>query len=227
MGVTARYLATGGAILCLAAVTASAGVAGPNHEAHAGRLAATYSTPGTAPLATALVDPWLFSSSQRASAFALSRSAGATYVRIGVPWRLIAPTTRPSGFDARDPTSPGYSWAGLDATIEEAAAAQLTPILSVSSTPHWAFATRPKLLCLDEPLTGLNQPETTNVLAIIRQLRDQRSTSILFVEHNVRAVMDLCDRIVVLDQGRKLAEGIPADIRRDQAVIRAYLGDAE
>jgi branched-chain amino acid transport system ATP-binding protein len=90
-----------------------------------------------------------------------------------------------------------------------------------------AFATRPKLLCLDEPLTGLNQPETANVLAIIRQLRDQQSTSILFVEHNVRAVMDLCDRIVVLDQGRKLAEGIPADIRRDQAVIRAYLGDSE
>jgi branched-chain amino acid transport system ATP-binding protein len=90
-----------------------------------------------------------------------------------------------------------------------------------------AFATRPKLLCLDEPLTGLNQPETANVLAVIRQLRDERSTSILFVEHNVRAVMNLCDRIVVLDQGRKLAEGAPADIRRDKAVIRAYLGDAE
>jgi branched-chain amino acid transport system ATP-binding protein len=90
-----------------------------------------------------------------------------------------------------------------------------------------AFATRPKLLCLDEPLTGLNQPETANVLAVIRQLRDERSTSILFVEHNVRAVMNLCDRIVVLDQGRKLAEGAPADIRRDRAVIKAYLGNAE
>jgi branched-chain amino acid transport system ATP-binding protein len=90
-----------------------------------------------------------------------------------------------------------------------------------------AFATRPKLLCLDEPLTGLNQPETANVLTMIRQLRDERSTSILFVEHNVRAVMNLCDRIVVLDQGRKLAEGAPAAIRRDEAVIKAYLGDAE
>jgi branched-chain amino acid transport system ATP-binding protein len=90
-----------------------------------------------------------------------------------------------------------------------------------------AFATQPKLLCLDEPLTGLNQPETANVLDIIRQLRQQRSTSVLFVEHNVRAVMNLCDRIVVLDQGRKLAEGVPTEIRRDKAVIAAYLGDAE
>jgi branched-chain amino acid transport system ATP-binding protein len=90
-----------------------------------------------------------------------------------------------------------------------------------------AFATRPKLLCLDEPLTGLNHPETANVLAMIRRLRDEQSTSILFVEHNVRAVMNLCDRIVVLDQGRKLAEGAPAAIRRDEAVIKAYLGDSE
>jgi hypothetical protein len=136
VGGTARYLATGGTILALAVVTAPAGVAG--------RVAATYSTPGTAPLVTALVDPALFDSSQRQTAFALSRSAGATYVRIGVPWQVIAPSLRPSGFDARDPTSPGYSWAGLDATIEAAAAAHVTPILDVSGTPHWALAKRPK-----------------------------------------------------------------------------------
>jgi branched-chain amino acid transport system ATP-binding protein len=88
-----------------------------------------------------------------------------------------------------------------------------------------AFATRPKLLCLDEPLTGLNQVETASILRVISNLREQQGTAILFVEHNVRAVMKLCDRIVVIDRGRKLAEGDPAAIRRDPAVIKAYLGD--
>jgi branched-chain amino acid transport system ATP-binding protein len=88
-----------------------------------------------------------------------------------------------------------------------------------------AFATRPKLLCLDEPLTGLNQVETTGILQVIGSLRQQRGTAILFVEHNVHAVMKLCDRIVVLDRGSKLAEGSPSEIRKDPAVIKAYLGE--
>jgi branched-chain amino acid transport system ATP-binding protein len=88
-----------------------------------------------------------------------------------------------------------------------------------------AFATRPKLLCLDEPLTGLNQVETVGILKVISGLREQRGTAILFVEHNVHAVMKLCDRIVVLDRGSKLAEGSPSDIRKDAAVIKAYLGE--
>ncbi|HEU5244661.1 MAG TPA: cellulase family glycosylhydrolase [Gaiellaceae bacterium] len=135
MGVVTRYLVTAGAILCLGAATASAGLAG--------RVVTKYSTPGTAPLVTGLADPSLFTGAQRVSAFALSRSAGASYARIGVAWRSIAPAHRPSGFDARDPASPGYSWAGLDATIEAAAAAHVTPILDVNSTPQWAFAKRP------------------------------------------------------------------------------------
>jgi branched-chain amino acid transport system ATP-binding protein len=90
-----------------------------------------------------------------------------------------------------------------------------------------AYATQPRLICLDEPLTGLHQLETREVLDLIRQLRGDHGTSVLFVEHNVKAVMNLCDRIVVLDQGRKIAEGKPGEIARDPAVIKAYLGEGE
>jgi hypothetical protein len=141
MGLTARYLAVGGAMLCLAAVTAATGVAGAKHQTHAVR---TYSTPGTAPLQTAVVDPAAFGGGERATAFAMAHSSGATYVRIQVPWRSIAPSTRPTGFVATVPTSPGYSWAWLDATVQAADSANVTPILDVIGTPNWAYAKRPK-----------------------------------------------------------------------------------
>jgi branched-chain amino acid transport system ATP-binding protein len=87
-----------------------------------------------------------------------------------------------------------------------------------------AYAAKPRLLCLDEPLTGLNQIETARVLTTIRQLRDAHGMSILFVEHNMRAVMSLCDRIVVINQGSRLADGTPAEIASNPQVIEAYLG---
>ena len=87
-----------------------------------------------------------------------------------------------------------------------------------------AFATRPTLLCLDEPLTGLNQTEVVATLKIFRQIRDEFGTSILLVEHNMKAVMEICDRIVVMDHGVFLAAGAPAEIKQNPAVISAYLG---
>ncbi len=87
-----------------------------------------------------------------------------------------------------------------------------------------AFATRPKLLCLDEPLTGLNGTEVRGALDIFRRIRDEYGTTILLVEHNMKAVMEICDRIVVLDYGVFLATGTPQEIKENPAVISAYLG---
>jgi branched-chain amino acid transport system ATP-binding protein len=86
-----------------------------------------------------------------------------------------------------------------------------------------ALATRPKLLMLDEPVTGMNSEEIKIMMNSIRQLRDQGIT-ILLVEHNMRSVMEVCDRIYVLNFGRKIAEGNPLEIGRNPEVIRAYLG---
>lgn len=87
-----------------------------------------------------------------------------------------------------------------------------------------AFASRPRLLCLDEPLTGLNGQEMMHALNVVRRIRDEFNTTILLVDHNMRAVMQLCGRIVVLNFGEKLAEGTPQEISSHPAVIRAYLG---
>jgi branched-chain amino acid transport system ATP-binding protein len=86
-----------------------------------------------------------------------------------------------------------------------------------------AMATRPKLLCLDEPAAGFNPAEKQRLMDLIRAVRDQGIT-VLLIEHDMRLVMGVTDRIVVLEFGRKIAEGAPAEIRDNPAVIAAYLG---
>ena len=86
-----------------------------------------------------------------------------------------------------------------------------------------ALATRPSLLMLDEPVTGMNATEITVLMNLIRKIRDDGVTIVL-VEHNMKAVMGLSDRITVLSYGEKIAEGTPEEIRADRQVIEAYLG---
>ncbi|UCH07995.1 MAG: ABC transporter ATP-binding protein, partial [Deltaproteobacteria bacterium] len=90
-----------------------------------------------------------------------------------------------------------------------------------------ALAAQPQLLLLDEPVTGMAAEEVETMLSMIRTLREQRGVTCIIIEHNLRAVMGLCDRIAVLNFGRKIAEGSPEEIVENPAVMEAYLGKEE
>lgn len=88
-----------------------------------------------------------------------------------------------------------------------------------------ALASEPRLLLLDEPAAGMNPEESRRVGETIRKLRDRQGITVVLVEHDMRLVMSVCDRIVVLDHGEKICEGAPGQVREDPAVIAAYLGE--
>ena len=155
-----------------------------------------------------------------ARAFQLSKPFPALTVRenIGVG----AMFGRPGRADARRTTEAALDVAGLHDVADRAAEGLTVGTLRKLEIAR-AFATGPEILLADEPCAGLNPAETQTMIECLKAVRD-RGITVWLVEHDMRAVMSVCEHIFVIDAGRKIAEGTPQEIVNDPRVVEAYLG---
>ena len=141
-------------------------------------------------------------------------------VRFGLEF---AGRRRRHAHDAFDDARSILGFLGLaeDANVRAGA---LTPARQRLLEIGMAFGARPDVLLLDEVGAGLTEPELATIAALIRRVRDELGVAVVWIEHAVRTLMDVVERVIVLHQGRKIADGAPAAVARDAAVIEAYLG---
>jgi branched-chain amino acid transport system ATP-binding protein len=154
-----------------------------------------------------------------------------------VGFHTVRETTGPAALvptDGRDAERAALEERALD--LLEFVGVDADPEVPVSSLPYahrklcaiaMALATEPELLLLDEPVAGMNPSERREMLETIQRIRSEFDLTVLLIEHDMEFVVDLSDRIIVLNEGRKIADADPESVVTDDAVVEAYLGGAE
>lgn len=136
---------------------------------------------------------------------------------------LLSATEHCRGAEAAAMADECLAFVGI-AEVADRGVEQLTHLQQRLLMIAIGLASRPKLLLLDEPAVGVAGEELTSLIDVIRSIPAERESAVLLIDHNMRLVMDVCERIVVLDFGRVIAEGTPAEIRHDPQVVEAYFG---